>query len=93
MNWYTLFGQLVNTAVDTVKALFGIPAWWFKERKNFIGLMCCVGLLCVGFVMHGHVGLYFNLAALSIVLGGTFGATLLCFQIKRLWFVYKQCQD
>jgi chemotaxis protein MotA len=65
------------------------PRWWVKERKNLIGLAICVILFCSGFAIHGNVGLYFNIAALLIVVGGTFGATLICFQTKRLMIVNK----
>ena len=60
------------------------------------GLLICVVLFCAGFVIHGNVGLYFNLAGLLIVVGGTLGATLICFRTKRinivrrvLWSSYK----
>jgi chemotaxis protein MotA len=59
------------------------------ERKNAIGLFICVILFCVGFIIHGNVGLYFNLAGLLIVIGGTLGATLICFRMKRLNIVCK----
>jgi len=72
-----------------LEALFGVVQWWAKERRNLIGLICCVAMFCLGFVMHGNVGLYFNLAALSIVLGGTLGATLVCFKMRRLAIVFK----
>jgi chemotaxis protein MotA len=89
MGIYTLLRQIVATCGKRLGALCGVSTWWGKERRNLIGLIGCVVLFCLGFVMHGNVGLYFNLAALSIVLGGTFGATLVCFQIKRLGIVYK----
>lgn len=54
-----------------------------------IGLFCCGGLICFGFVLHGNLGLYFNLAALCIVIGGTLGATLISFRIKRLIILYQ----
>ena len=38
----------------------------------------------IGFALHGNIGLYFNLAALLIVVGGTLGATLISFRTKRL---------
>lgn len=59
------------------------------ERKNIIGLVICVILFCLGFFIRGNVGLYFNLAGLLIVIGGTLGATLICFRSKRLNIVYK----
>lgn len=89
MGIYTLLRQFFEKAAKTLEGLFGISTWWVKERRNLIGLTCCVAMFCLGFVMHGNVGLYFNLAALSIVLGGTLGATLVCFQINRLAIVYK----
>jgi len=52
--------------------------------KNIIGLLICVILFCVGFAIHGNVGLYFNLAGMLIVVGGTLGATLICFRTKRI---------
>jgi chemotaxis protein MotA len=63
--------------------------WWLQERMNIMGLSICVILFCLGFAIHGNVGLYFNLAALLIVAGGTLGATLICFRTKRLMIVYK----
>lgn len=59
------------------------------ERKNTIGLLICVILFCVGFVIHGNIGLYFNLAGLLIVVGGTLGASFICFRTKRLDIVCK----
>lgn len=59
------------------------------ERNKLIGLMICVILVLSGFAVNGNVGLYFNLAALLIVLGGTFGAAILSFRIERLSIVYK----
>jgi len=62
---------------------------WAMERKNIIGLAFCVILFSSGFVVHGNVGLYFNLGGLLIVVGGTLGATLICFRMKRLFIVHK----
>jgi len=62
---------------------------WAMERKNMIGLAFCVILFSSGFVVHGNVGLYFNLAGFLIVVGGTFGATLISFRTKRLLIVHK----
>jgi chemotaxis protein MotA len=59
------------------------------ERNKLIGLMICVLLVLSGFAVNGNVGLYFNLAALLIVLGGTFGAAFLSFRMERLSIVYK----
>ncbi len=65
------------------------PSRWAWQGKNFIGLIICVALFCSGFFMHGNVGLYFNLSGLLIVLGGTFGATLISYNTNRLRIVYK----
>ena len=62
------------------------------ERNKLIGLLCCVGLVFIGFAFQGNLLLYFNLAALFIVIGGTAGATLVSFRIKsliNLWQVIK----
>jgi len=62
---------------------------WTMGGKNIIGLVICVILFCVGFVIHGNIGLYFNLAGLLIVVGGTLGATLICFRTRRLNIMFK----
>jgi len=54
------------------------------ERKKTLGLFCCIVLIGFGFALHGNIGLYFNLAAFFIVVGGTLGATLISFRTKRL---------
>lgn len=89
MGIYTLLLRVFNPVIKITEITFNVSKWWIKERKNLIGLAICVSLFCSGFTIHGNVGLYFNLAALLIVVGGTFGATLICFQIKRLMIVYK----
>jgi chemotaxis protein MotA len=89
MGIYTLLLRAFNPMIKITEITFNVSKWWIKERKNLIGLAICVSLFCSGFTIHGNVGLYFNLAALLIVVGGTFGATLMCFQIKRLMIVYK----
>lgn len=89
MGIYTLLRRLLNPVIKITEITFSASKWWIKERKNLIGLAICVILFCSGFAIHGNVGLYFNLAALLIVVGGTFGAILICFQIKRLMIVYK----
>ena len=57
--------------------------------KNIVGLFICLSLFIGGFLFHGNGGLYFNCAGLLIVFGGTFGATLISFQAKRLTIVRK----
>ena len=44
------------------------------EKNKLIGLLCCVGLIFIGFAFQGNLMLYFNLAALLIVIGGTANA-------------------
>ena len=57
--------------------------------KSFCGLILCVGIFVLGFSLNGNVGLYFNLAGLLIVVGGTAGAILLGFSMERLIIVYR----
>jgi len=63
------------------------------NRKNLIGVLICTLLFCFGFVIHGNIGLYFNVAGLLIVVGGTLGAALICFRTERLRIVYKVLQS
>jgi chemotaxis protein MotA len=58
------------------------------ERKNVVGLILCSGLFVLGFFLNGNVGLYFNLAGMLIVVGGTLGATMISFRLKRLQILY-----
>jgi chemotaxis protein MotA len=67
---------------ETVKLFIG-------SHHNLTGLCCFVVLFCLGFFMHGHVGLYFNLAGFLIVMGGTFSAALVSFRLERMTIVYK----
>ncbi|OPL15677.1 MAG: flagellar motor protein MotA [delta proteobacterium ML8_D] len=59
------------------------------EQRTVIGLGLCTLLIAFGFAVNGNMGLYFNMAALFIVLGGTFGAAFLSFRTERLSIVYK----
>lgn len=58
------------------------------KRKNIIGLLLCGAIFCSGFVLKGSLYLYFNIASLMIVLGGTATAALLSFQFERLRIVF-----
>ena len=58
------------------------------KNKNIIGLTACFFLFLVGFFMHGNIGLYFNISGLMIVIGGTFGATLISYRLERLKIVF-----
>ncbi|MCP4118181.1 MAG: flagellar motor protein MotA [Desulfobacteraceae bacterium] len=62
---------------------------WAHGKKNIIGLMFCIALFCMGFIIHGHIGLYLNLSGFIIVLGGTLGATLLSYRMERLTILIK----
>ena len=70
------------------KRLFN-PFTWFFARKNIIGVIICFILFCIGFAIQGNIGLYFNISAVLIVVGGTLGATLICFRLSRLAIVFK----
>ena len=59
------------------------------EQRTVIGLGICALLIAFGFAVNGNMGLYFNIAALFIVLGGTFGAAFLSFRTERLSIVLK----
>ncbi len=56
-------------------------------RKNITGLIFCTGLFCLGFILNGNLGLYFNISGLLIVFGGTLAAVLLSFKIGQLQIV------
>ena len=57
--------------------------------KTLVGFIICVVVFCLGFVLHGNVALFFNLTGLLVVLGGTFGATLISYKMERLGIVAK----
>ena len=85
----TLLQRQLKSMIKMIEMMLSASKWWVKERKNIIGLSVCVILFCSGFAIHGNVGLYFNLAALLVVVGGTFGAALISFRTERLRIVYK----
>ncbi len=58
-------------------------------RKNIIGLIICVILFLSGFLIHGNTGLYINLSGFLIIIGGTFGATFLSYNMKRMEILFK----
>ncbi|MBW2318277.1 MAG: MotA/TolQ/ExbB proton channel family protein [Deltaproteobacteria bacterium] len=89
MGIYTLLRRFVNFVIRITEVTLAAARLSAKERQNFIGLIICVLLFCSGFAIHGNTGLYFNLAAFLIVIGGTFGATMICFQTKQLAILYK----
>jgi chemotaxis protein MotA len=59
------------------------------KNKNIIGLILSSGLFVIGFVIHGNVGLYFNISGLFIVCGGTLSAALISFKFEQLQIVIK----
>jgi chemotaxis protein MotA len=60
-----------------------------QTKKNIIGLLICTILFFSGFFIHGNIGLYLNLSGFLIVIGGTFGATLLSYNTKRIGILIK----
>jgi chemotaxis protein MotA len=58
-------------------------------HRNLVGLVFFMLLFLSGFFVHGQVGLYFNLAGLVIVIGGTMGAAMISFRVERLLVVWK----
>lgn len=59
------------------------------KNKNLLGLILFGGLFVIGFVIHGNLGLYFNLSGLLIVIGGTVSACLISFRFEQLKIVSK----
>ncbi len=57
------------------------------NKKNLFGLFLCVLIFFVGFSLQGNLGMYFNLAGCLIVIGGTLGATLVCYRVEQLKIV------
>lgn len=60
-----------------------------QTRKNIVGLVICVVLFLFGFFIHGNIGLYINLSGFLIIIGGTFGATFLSYNMKRMEILFK----
>ncbi len=89
MGIYTLLRRFVHSVTRIAEVTITAARLSAKERQNFIGLVICILLFCSGFAINGNTGLYFNLAGFLIVIGGTFGATMICFQTKRLAILYK----
>ena len=66
-----------------------LPLLWIIDKKNIIGVTLCFLTFFAGFAINNNIGLYFNLSAILIVIGGTLGATLICFRLSRLVIVAK----
>ncbi|MDH3393984.1 MAG: MotA/TolQ/ExbB proton channel family protein [Desulfobulbaceae bacterium] len=58
------------------------------SKKNIVGVFICVLIFTFGFTVHGNVSMYFNLAGALIVIGGTFGAILVCYRVDQLWITF-----
>ncbi|MDX9835339.1 MAG: MotA/TolQ/ExbB proton channel family protein [Desulfobulbus sp.] len=57
------------------------------KRQTLFGLILCAAVFFAGFLLKGHLGLYFNLASLMIVVGGSATAAFLSFPFERLRIV------
>lgn len=58
-------------------------------NKNIIGVFLFALLFLLGFLLHGNLGLYFNLSGLLIVFGGSLAATFLSFRYEQIVIVCK----
>jgi len=54
------------------------------DIATFLGILSAFGLLAVAIVSRGDFTVFFNLSSLLIVLGGTFGATLINYPMKDI---------
>ncbi len=59
------------------------------KKMNLFGLILCVTLFVLGFLINGNLSLYFNISGLLIVIGGTISASLLSFRFEQLLIVRK----
>lgn len=57
--------------------------------KNLAGFTLCLFLFTLGFVWHGNIAIYFNIAGFLVVVGGTGGAALVSYRLERLVIVAK----
>ncbi|MBF0232313.1 MAG: MotA/TolQ/ExbB proton channel family protein [Desulfamplus sp.] len=64
-------------------------SFWEHGHKNLLGLILCVMIFCIGFVLDGNFAMYINLSGFAVVLGGTFGATILSYRMERLEILIK----
>jgi len=63
------------------------------KRQNLIGLVLCGLIFFGGFLIKGNLSLYFNIASLMIVAGGSVTAALLSFRLERLKIVLRVVQS
>ncbi len=59
------------------------------KQRNILACVLCLLVFLAGFLIKGNISLYFNIAALMIVVAGTFAATIISFSFDRLKIVYK----
>ena len=59
------------------------------RTQNAVGLLVCGALFASGFLINGHLVVYFNLSGLLIVIGGGFAATLVSYRTERLRIVWR----
>ncbi|MBU0730726.1 MAG: MotA/TolQ/ExbB proton channel family protein, partial [Proteobacteria bacterium] len=59
------------------------------KYKNILGLIGCTVIFFGGFAIHSNIWLYFNVSGLLIVVGGTFGATLISYRMDRLKIAFQ----
>jgi len=60
-----------------------------QAKMNVFGIIICVSLFLTGFFIHGNTGLYVNLSGFLIIIGGTFGATFLSYDMERIEILFK----
>jgi len=70
---------------ERIKNSFGSALF----SKNMLGVLGCTFVFIIGVAINGSFGIYLNVSALLIVVGGTFGSSLICFRLKRLNIVWK----
>lgn len=59
------------------------------DIATFLGILSAFGLLGVAIISRGGFSIFFNLSSLLVVLGGTFGATLINYPMKDIIRVLK----
>ncbi|MCW8982518.1 MAG: MotA/TolQ/ExbB proton channel family protein [Gammaproteobacteria bacterium] len=57
--------------------------------KNTFALFVCVLIFLFGFFLKGNLSLYFNLAGIMVVVGGSAAAALISYGVDRLIIVYR----
>ncbi len=57
--------------------------------NNLIALIVCVLIFLFGFFLKGNLSLYFNLAGIMVVVGGSAAAAVISYGIGRLTIVYR----